>query len=179
MSCTSFLMGSAPKENGKPHHKSSDNGRSSSKKRRLRFVLNFKWRREVWEWCGVWRIVGTSYPQGRRQAAKGDEQTNSRRIYIHTSYKNKGSPQQRRDQQRASVFRPRQETTRVTKLLDAHGNKRVIRQHGNMGLIKHVNILAALEMRALRYHNKGHAKANKDEILYDEAMDKTGTIDTA
>ena len=34
-------------------------------------------------------------------------------------------------------------------------------------------------MRALRYHNKGHAKADQDEILYDEAMDKTGTIDTA
>ena len=55
----------------------------------------------------------------------------------------------------------------------------MIRQHGKMGLIKHVNILAALEMRALRYHNKGHAKSDQDEILYDEAMDKTGTIDTA
>ena len=51
-------------------------------------------------------------------------------------------------------------------------------QHGKMGLIKHVNILAALEMRALRYHNKGHAKADQDEIMYDEAMDKTGTINT-
>ena len=48
-----------------------------------------------------------------------------------------------------------------------------------MGLIKHVNILAALEMRALRYHNKGHAKSDQDEILYDEAMDETGTINTA
>ena len=48
-----------------------------------------------------------------------------------------------------------------------------------MGLIKHVNILAALEMRALRYHNKGHAKADQDKILYDEAMDETGTIDIA
>ena len=48
-----------------------------------------------------------------------------------------------------------------------------------MGLIKHVNILAALEMGALRYHNKGHAKAYQEEILYDKSMDKTGTIDTA
>ena len=55
----------------------------------------------------------------------------------------------------------------------------MIRQHGKIGLIKHVNILAALKMRALRYHNKGHAKADQDKILYDEAMDKTGTIDTA
>ena len=42
-----------------------------------------------------------------------------------------------------------------------------------MGLINHVNILTALEMRALRYHNKGHAKADQDKILYNEAMDKT------
>ena len=48
-----------------------------------------------------------------------------------------------------------------------------------MGLIKHVNILTALEMRALRHHNKGHAKAYQDKILYDEAMDETGTIDIA
>ena len=34
-------------------------------------------------------------------------------------------------------------------------------------------------MRALRYHNKGHTKADQDKILYDEAMDKTGTIDIA
>ena len=48
-----------------------------------------------------------------------------------------------------------------------------------MGLIKHVNILTALEMRALRYHNKGRAKSDQDKILYDEAMEETGTIDTA
>ena len=48
-----------------------------------------------------------------------------------------------------------------------------------MGLTKHVNILAALEMRALWYQNKGHAKADQDEILYDEAMEKIGTIYTA
>ena len=30
ISRTSFLRGSAPKENGNPHHKSSDNGGSSS-----------------------------------------------------------------------------------------------------------------------------------------------------
>ena len=34
-------------------------------------------------------------------------------------------------------------------------------------------------MRALRYHNKGHAKADQHKILYDEAMDETGTIDIA
>ena len=76
------------------------------------------------------------------------------------------------------MFRIRQETTRVTKLLDAHGNKRVIRQHGKMGLTKHVNILSELEMRAFWYQNKGHTKEDQDEILYGEAMDETGTIDT-
>ena len=110
---------------------------------------------------------------------KGDEQTNSIGIYTHNSYKNKGSHQQRRDQQQALVFRTRQENSIVTKLLDAHGNKRVIRQHGKMGLIKHVNILSALEMIALRYHNKGHAKTYQDKILYYEAMDEIGTINTA
>ena len=34
-------------------------------------------------------------------------------------------------------------------------------------------------MRALRYHNKGHAKVDQDKILYDESMDEIGTIDTA
>ena len=50
---------------------------------------------------------------------------------------------------------------------------------GQMGLTKHVNILAVLEMRALQYHNKGQANVDQDDILYDEAMDETGTIDTA
>ena len=90
-----------------------------------------------------------------------------------------GSSQQRRDQQRALAFRTRQESTRVTKLLDAHGNRRVIRQHGKMGLTKHASTLAALEMRTLRYQHKGHAKADQDEILYDEAVDEIGTIATA
>ena len=64
-------------------------------------------------------------------------------------------------------------------LLDVRGNRRVIRQRGKMGLTKHVNILAALEMRALRYHNKGQANVDQDNILYNEAMDEMGTINTA
>ena len=124
-------------------------------------------------------MVRTSYPRGRRKAARGAKRSNSRENNLHNSYTNKGSSQQRRDQQRASVFRTRQESTRVTKLLDNHGNRRVIRQHGKMGLTKHASILAAFEMRALRYQHKGHAKADQDEILYNEAVDETGTIDTA
>ena len=47
-----------------------------------------------------------------------------------------------------------------------------------MCLTKHANILAALEIRALRYHNKGQANVYQDDILYNEAMDETGTLNT-
>ena len=30
----------------------------------------------------------------------------------------------------------------------------------------------------MRYHNKDHHKEDSDDRLYDEAVDKTGTIDT-
>ena len=43
-------------------------------------------------------------------------------------------------------FRTQNKTNRVIKLLDAHGNKRVIRRQGKMGLTKHNCILSALEM---------------------------------
>ena len=47
-----------------------------------------------------------------------------------------------------------------------------------MSLTKHNNILSALEMRALRYHNKGQNKIDINEVLYDEAIDETGTVNT-
>jgi hypothetical protein len=34
-----------------------------------------------------------------------------------------------------------------------------------MGLTKHINILIALEMRALRYRNKSREEVDMDEIL--------------
>ena len=48
-----------------------------------------------------------------------------------------------------------------------------------MGLTKHVRVLAALELRALRYRNKEHTQVDQDQVLYDQAMDETGTVDTA
>lgn len=48
-----------------------------------------------------------------------------------------------------------------------------------MGLTKHANILSALEKRALRYSIKSQVKKDQDEVLYTEAMDETGTVDTA
>ena len=47
-----------------------------------------------------------------------------------------------------------------------------------MGVTKHANIISALEKRAMRYHNKDHHKDDSDNRLYDESVDKTGTIDT-
>ena len=64
-------------------------------------------------------------------------------------------------------------------MLDAHGNKRVMRQQGKLGLAKHANILSALERRALRFSNKGQPRKDQDEVLYEEALDETGTVETA
>ena len=47
-----------------------------------------------------------------------------------------------------------------------------------MGLIKHAKISSALEKRVMRYHNKIQHSEDLDKILYDEAVDETGTIDT-
>ena len=41
---------------------------------------------------------------------------------------------------RASEFRTSQETTRVIKLIDAQGNKKIIKQQGRMGITRHVNM---------------------------------------
>ena len=46
-----------------------------------------------------------------------------------------------------------------------------------MTLCKHSRVLSALEKRALRYHRKGQLDA--DEVLYNEAIDETGTVSTA
>ena len=64
-------------------------------------------------------------------------------------------------------------------MLDVHGNKRVIRQQGKLGLAKHVNILSALEKRALRFNNRGKTCKDQDDVLYEEALDETGTVETA
>ena len=48
-----------------------------------------------------------------------------------------------------------------------------------MDLIKHTNILTALEMRATRYRNKSKGEVDMDEVMYNEAIDETGTVSTA
>ena len=46
-----------------------------------------------------------------------------------------------------------------------------------MGLVKHGKN-AALERRALRYRKGGKIKVDHNEILYNEALDETGTVST-
>ena len=109
---------------------------------------------------------------------RGAQQNNSRQNNTHKSYNEGISSKQKRGQRLAQAFRTRQETTRVTTLLDAHDNKRIMRQQGRLALAKHVNILLALERRALRFSNKGQPRKDQDEVLYDEALDETGTVET-
>ena len=47
-----------------------------------------------------------------------------------------------------------------------------------MGLVKHKKIMAALERRALRYRREDKITVDYDEILYNEALDETGTVTT-
>ena len=71
-----------------------------------------------------------------------------------------------------------QETTRVIKLIDEYGNQRFVHQQGRMSITKHNLVLSALEKRALRYRRKGQKQVDMDEILYEKAMDETGTVST-
>ena len=44
--------------------------------------------------------------------------------------------------------------------------------------MRHEKVLNALEMRAMRYRNKGHS-IDQDDLLYSQAIDETGTVSTA
>jgi hypothetical protein len=48
-----------------------------------------------------------------------------------------------------------------------------------MGTTKHITVLSALEKRALRYRRNGKYQVDKDDILYENALDETGTVETA
>ena len=47
-----------------------------------------------------------------------------------------------------------------------------------MGLVRHDTIMAALERRVLRYRKGRKSEVDHDEILYNEALDETGTVST-
>ena len=47
-----------------------------------------------------------------------------------------------------------------------------------MSRTKHSRVISALEKRALCFCNKGQRQADQDEVLFNEAVDKTGTVST-
>ena len=91
---------------------------------------------------------------------------------------NTTSSAQRRGQRRAAPFRSRNETLRTTKLVEGSRDIRIVREQGKMGLVKHEKIMAALEKRALRYRKGKEIRIDQDEVLYNEALDETGTVST-
>ena len=66
----------------------------------------------------------------------------------------------------------------VIKLIDTQGNANFVRQHGMMSLAKHSRVMSALEKRALWYCRKGQEIVDKGEVLFNEAIGKTGTVST-
>ena len=56
------------------------------------------------------------------------------------------------------------------------GNNRFIKQEGRLNIMKQNIALSALEKWALRYRNKSHQQADVDEILFESALDETGTV---
>ena len=64
-------------------------------------------------------------------------------------------------------------------MVDEYGNNEFVRQHSQMNLTKHINVLSTLEKRALRYIKKGQVHLDKDEVLYNDAIDETGAVSTA
>ena len=50
---------------------------------------------------------------------------------------------------------------------------------GRMSTTKHNKILSVLEKRAIRWRDKVRHKHNEDDLLYREALDETGTVDTS
>ena len=48
-----------------------------------------------------------------------------------------------------------------------------------MNIKKHTNVLSALDKRALRYIHKVQVQLDTDEVLYNDAIDETGTVSTS
>ena len=45
-----------------------------------------------------------------------------------------------------------------------------------MSRTKHAKVMSALEKRALRFCNKGQRQVDQDEVLFNKAIDETGTV---
>ena len=83
------------------------------------------------------------------------------------------------DQRRASKFWSREETTRQIRLIDAQGNKKITNQQGITNIKKHQSVMSCLEKRALRYQKDSPTLEQRDEVLYQEALDEPGTVSTS
>ena len=86
--------------------------------------------------------------------------------------------QGRRAKRRPDIFRTQNERACVIKLVDEYSNNGFVHQHGRMNLTKHINVLSVLEKRALQYRKKVQVQLNTDEVLYNNAVDDTGTVST-
>ena len=86
--------------------------------------------------------------------------------------------QQRKNQCRAMKFRQQTDTTHLTKLIHKRGNTEFVWEQDKMVITKHTKVLSVLNQRALRYRRRGHHRIEADEMLYNEALDETGTVDT-
>ena len=138
--------------------------------------------------AGRARIVDTSYfsvaaRRVKRKVPSGNNGGTTSRARRHRPMRRpkygETSSRTKKNQRRAAIWRTQQETTRVTKLLDEWGNERYVRQHGKMNITKHTKVLSVLEMRAQRYRRKGQQLVDVDQRLLNQAIDETGTVDTA
>ncbi len=48
-----------------------------------------------------------------------------------------------------------------------------------MNVVRHHLVLDALDRRSLRFENRGQKQKDLDQDLYEEALNKTGTVSTA
>ncbi len=87
-----------------------------------------------------------------------------------------GSIRRQRNQQRACHFRNLCETTRRIQLINKFGTRRYIKQQGQLNVTQHQSVLTALEQQVRRYQESQSYEELEDERLFDEAIDKMGTV---
>ena len=87
--------------------------------------------------------------------------------------------QGRRAQRWAAAFGTQKETTRVINLVDEYGNNEFVRRHGQINITKHINVLSALKKWELQYRKKVQVELETYEVLFNDAIDDTGTVSEA
>ncbi len=90
-----------------------------------------------------------------------------------------GSAKPWRNQQRTCCFRNLCESIRLIKLIDEYGTYWYIKQWGQLSVTWHQTVLIAMEHWALCYQNSWTYEELEDKQLFDEAIDKMGTVPCA